>query len=85
MFVRKPQGPFTPSISDASAIVTSDIAQNKMQYSCLVQLHQGQLCDEAPEWVCNPFSSIYIDFNENRIISVITELPGVNEPLPVNS
>ena len=25
----------------------------------------------APEWVCNPFSSDSIDFNENRIASVI--------------
>ena len=32
-----------------------------------------QLCDDAPEWVCNPFSSISIDFNENRIASVIAE------------
>ena len=46
---------------------------------------QRQRCDDAcdsvliennsvaPEWVCNPFSSISIDFNENRIASVIAE------------
>ena len=28
----------------------------------------------APEWYCNPFSSDPIDFNENRIASVIAEL-----------
>ena len=44
-------------------------------------LHQAsasmlrQLCDDAPEWVCNPFPSVSIDFNKNRIASVIAELP----------
>ena len=45
-----------------------------------------QLCDDAydpvlienirvtPEWSCNPFSSVSIVFNENRIVSIIAEL-----------
>ena len=37
-----------------------------------------QLCDDAPEWICNPFSSISIDFNESRIASVIAEWSSVD-------
>ena len=33
-----------------------------------------QLSDDAPEWGCNPFSSVSIDFNENRIASIMAEL-----------
>ena len=46
-----------------------------------------QLCDNAPEWVYSPFSSISIDLNENRIASIITVVAvltlmlGVNRPL----
>ena len=32
-----------------------------------------QLCDDTPEWARNPFSSVYIYFNEKRIASVVTE------------
>ena len=38
----------------------------------------------APDWVCNPFSSDTIVFNENRIARVIAELTltlGINRPL----
>ena len=43
------------------------------------RLHQAsastlrKLHDDTPEWGCNPFSSVSIDFNENRIASVIAE------------
>ena len=43
------------------------------------RLHQAsastlqQLCDDTPEWVCNPFSSDSIYFSENRITSIISE------------
>ena len=37
---------------------------------------QRQRCDnsdDAPEWVCNPFSSVSIDFNKSKIARVIAE------------
>ena len=43
------------------------------------RLHQASastlrpLYENTPEWVYNPFSSVYIDFNENRIASIITQ------------
>ena len=55
-----------------------------------VRLHQAsasalrQLCNDAPEWSCNPFSSDSIDFNENRITSVMAELFGVNEQIIIH-
>ena len=57
------KGPFTSSASDASAI--------SLQIKCNAVV---QLCNDAPGWVCNPFSSVSIDFNESRISNVIAEL-----------
>ena len=69
-----PKGPFTPSISDASAIVAATSLRIKCNISALFSYTKRQLCDDTPEWGCNPFLSISIDFNENRITSVIAEL-----------
>ena len=57
------KGPFTQSVSDASVI--------SLQIKCSVVV---QLCNDVPEWVCNPFSSISIDFDESGIASIIAEL-----------
>ena len=67
------KGPFTPCVSDASAI--------SLLVKCNIVVH---LCNDAPEWVRKPFSSVSIDFNESRIASVIAELSltlGVNGAL----
>ena len=68
------KGPFTPTVSNMSAIVTATSLRLKGNTSALFSYTKCQLCDDAPEWGCNPFSSVSIDFNENRIASIIAEL-----------
>ena len=56
-----------------SKITSSIDAEVQCNRALRVRLPQAsasmlrQLCNDAPEWVCNPFSSVSIDFNENRI------------------
>ena len=51
-----------------------------VDHSLRPRLHQASastlqpLCNDGPEWVCNPFSSVSTDFNENRIATIIAEL-----------
>ena len=71
------KGPFTPSVSVNSATTLRQRCDDACD-SVLIE-NNGI----APDWVCNPFSSDSIVFNENRIASVIVELTltlGVNGP-----
>ena len=51
-----------------------------IEHALGARLHQPsgsmlrQLCDDAPEWVCNPFSSNSIVFNESGIAIIVAEL-----------
>ena len=77
------KGMFTPSVSNTSAIVAVTSLRIQCNSPALFCYTKHQLYDNAPEWGCNPFSSVSIDFNENRIASIITELIvmlGVNGP-----
>ena len=66
-------GSVRPSVSDASAIVAVTSLRIKCNTSALFSYTKLQFCDDTPEWGCNSFSSVSIDFNENRIANVITE------------
>ena len=59
-----PQGPFIPSVIDNTAKLCDDAC-----HSVLIENNGA-----TSEWNCNPFSSHTIDFNENRIASIIVEL-----------
>ena len=75
----KISNPFTSAIRvrlhQASAIVAATLLRIKCTIFILFSYTKRQLFDDAPEWGCNPFSNVSIVFNENRISSVITELP----------
>ena len=64
-----------------ASLIPNEYSVFKVKAPLRARLHQvlastlRQLCDDAPDWGYNPFSSISIDFNENRIASIIAELP----------
>ena len=69
------------SVPNQGAVKTETESSNFLAFkrrlrACLYQVSVStlrQLCDDAPEWVCNPFSSVSIDFNDKRIARVISE------------